>query len=401
MNQNDMKYFKLLSQIQRSINKCTTCYEAIKSGAEVIAANCGAEYVTVWHEKDGTLRPYYWLAPTDLTRATIDLSVSAVGACVREQTALSLTDYKNNRDKEIDAALSGLDVHSLVVTPFSFGREEKGCIFYISTKDPFTEDDPEVFQILSMLVEMSIQDTSLSFAEKEQKEPVLSCRDITKSYRNGEIVTRVLKGINLDVFEGEFLCFLGESGCGKSTLLNIIGGLDRADSGTLSFLGKEYTGADEGELTRFRRENIGFIFQSYNLMPNLTALENLRLIAELVKDPMDPAQALSLVGLSDKAGFFPSQLSGGQQQRVSIARALVKNPRIIMADEPTAALDHETSIEVLEAMEKIVKNGTTLIMVTHNEEITRMADRVVRFRDGKVYEICINNNPREAKELVW
>ncbi|MBR4807393.1 MAG: ATP-binding cassette domain-containing protein, partial [Lachnospiraceae bacterium] len=150
-----------------------------------------------------------------------------------------------------------------------------------------------------------------------------------------------------------------------------------------------------------RRDNIGFVFQSYNLMPNLTAKQNLDLIAELVDDPMDPMEALDLVKMRDRKDNYPSQLSGGQQQRISIARALIKRPRLIMADEPTAALDYTTSIEVLQAFEKVVESGTTLIMVTHNEEITRMSHRVIRFRDGRLYEVTVNHNPVNATDLVW
>lgn len=235
----------------------------------------------------------------------------------------------------------------------------------------------------------------------ENRKPILSVKDIKKDFKNGEIVTKVLKGINFDVFEGEFLCILGESGCGKSTLLNIIGGMESPTSGSFYFKGKDYSKSNEKELTIYRRDNIGFIFQSFNLMPNLTAKQNLDLIGELAKNPLNSLETLKLVKLEDKANNYPSELSGGQQQRVSIARALIKNPAIIMADEPTASLDYETSIEVLEALENVVANGTTLIMVTHNEEVSKMANRILRIRDGKVYEITVNNKPASAKDLVW
>jgi ABC-type lipoprotein export system ATPase subunit len=229
----------------------------------------------------------------------------------------------------------------------------------------------------------------------------MSLRNIKREFQNGDIVTKVLKGVNLDVYEGEFLVLLGESGCGKSTLLNIIGGMDSATSGSFSYLGQDYTNATQSQLTEYRRDNIGFIFQSYNLMPNLTALQNLNLIGELVDDPISADKALEIVGLADRKRNYPSQMSGGQQQRVSIARALVKNPKIILADEPTAALDYDTSIEVLQVMERVVKQGTTLVMVTHNEEITRMADRVVRMRGGRTHEVTINRHPAHATDLVW
>jgi len=230
---------------------------------------------------------------------------------------------------------------------------------------------------------------------------VMKVRNVKKAYLNGTVLTTVLKGVNLDVYEGEFLALLGESGCGKSTLLNILGGMDSADEGEVSFIDHDITHATEEELTKFRRDNIGFIFQGYNLMPNLTARQNLKLIGELVKEPRDADEVLALVGLTDKADNYPSQLSGGQQQRISIARALIKAPKLIFADEPTAALDYATSIEVLRVLENVVHNNTTMVMVTHNEEITRMADRVVRMRDGKVYEITVNRHPVHAEELVW
>jgi ABC-type lipoprotein export system ATPase subunit len=207
--------------------------------------------------------------------------------------------------------------------------------------------------------------------------------------------------VNLSVYDGEFLVLLGESGCGKSTLLNIIGGMDSPTSGSVHYLGSDLSEATDAELTEFRLNSIGFIFQSYNLMPNLTAKQNLKLIAEFMENPMEADDALDVVGLSERTGNRPSELSGGQQQRISIARALVKNPKMILADEPTAALDYETSIEVLQVLEEVVKSGTTMIMVTHNEEITRMADRVVRMRGGRIYEVSVNDSPAHATDLVW
>ena len=210
-----------------------------------------------------------------------------------------------------------------------------------------------------------------------------------------------VQDFNLDVNPGDFLVLCGPSGCGKSTLLNIIGGLIPADSGSVKFEDLELVGLDDKGLTKYRRDNIGFIFQQYNLMNNLTAVENIRLIAELVKEPMPENDALKLVKMVEKKDSYPSQLSGGQQQRISIARALVKKPKLLIADEPTAALDYETSIEVLSAFEDVLKTGTTLIMVTHNEEIAKMADRVIRFKNGQIYETSINLHPLKAEKLVW
>ena len=212
---------------------------------------------------------------------------------------------------------------------------------------------------------------------------------------------QVLRGVNLDIREGEFLVILGESGCGKSTMLNIIGGMDQPTSGSMIYDGKDYAEATEAELTDFRRNAVGFIFQAYNLMPTLTAEENLNFIGELAENAMSARDALSLVGLLEKRKNYPGQMSGGQQQRVSIARALVKRPRLILADEPTAALDYETSIEVLSVLENVIKSGTTLLMVTHNEEIAKMANRVIRMKGGVVSEVIFNHHPASARELVW
>ena len=230
---------------------------------------------------------------------------------------------------------------------------------------------------------------------------VISLKDICREFKNGDVITKVLKGVNLDIYKGEFLTLLGESGCGKSTLLNIIGGMDQATTGSFTYMGEDFSHATQEQLTDYRRNNVGFIFQGYNLMPNLNAIQNLNLIGELVEDPMDSSEALELVGLSERKNNYPSQLSGGQQQRVSIARALVKKPKLILADEPTAALDYATSIEVLSVMERIVESGATLVMVTHNEEISRMADRVVHMRDGRMYEVTVNRHRAHATDLVW
>ncbi len=234
-----------------------------------------------------------------------------------------------------------------------------------------------------------------------EKSILISVKNVYKTYHSGEIETPVLKGINFDIYKGEFICILGESGSGKSTMLNIIGGLVNADSGSIKFNNKEIINLSEKELTEHRRKNIGYIFQNYNLLPNLTAKQNLDIIAELTNSSADSEEMLKSVGLEDKIKSYPSQLSGGQQQRVSIARALIKKPILILADEPTAALDCATSKEVLEVFENVVSSGTTLVVVTHNENITKMANRIIKLRNGIVYKTIENENPIKAKELEW
>lgn len=289
----------------------------------------------------------------------------------------------------------------MICAPLVNKYETLGCIQFISESQCFTEEDADLFEIISSIIALKIDENQNIQAPWKATKAIMSIRDVKREYLNGSIITKVLKGVNIDIYEGEFVAFLGESGCGKSTLMNIVGGLDTATSGKVMFDGIDLCTLSQKQLSEYRRKNVGFIFQSYNLMPNLTAKQNLDLIVEQSDDTLDSLEVLGMVGLADKAGNYPSQLSGGQQQRVSIARAIVKKPRIIMADEPTAALDYATSIEVLTVMEKLVRQGTTLIMVTHNEEITRMADRVIRIRDGRPFETYLNRHPVHASELVW
>jgi len=230
----------------------------------------------------------------------------------------------------------------------------------------------------------------------------LTARDLRKTYRTGEVEVHALRGANLDLYEGELIVILGPSGSGKSTLLNIIGGLDTATSGIVRFRDHQLTGADESELTRFRRDHVGFVFQFYNLIPSLTAEENVALVTEIAARPLDPAKALGIVGLDERLYHFPAQLSGGEQQRVAIARAIAKQPEILLCDEPTGALDSETGILVLEAIDQVNRElGTTTAVITHNTVIGSMADRVLHVADGVIASIEENAVRRPAKELAW
>ena len=230
----------------------------------------------------------------------------------------------------------------------------------------------------------------------------LIARDLTKIYRTGEVEVHALRGTDLDLYEGELVVILGPSGSGKSTLLNIIGGLDTATSGTVQFRDHQLTGADESELTRFRRDHVGFVFQFYNLIPSLTAEENVALVTEIAKRPLEPAEALGIVGLGERRHHFPAQLSGGEQQRVAIARAIAKQPELLLCDEPTGALDSKTGILVLEAINQVNRElGTTTAVITHNTVIGSMADRVLHIADGKVASIDENTERRSAAELAW
>ncbi len=225
---------------------------------------------------------------------------------------------------------------------------------------------------------------------------------LTKIYASGENEVRALNGVDLELYAGELIVLLGASGSGKSTLLNILGGLDIPTDGTLHYRDSELTHADESDLTRFRRDSVGFIFQFYNLIPSLTAKENVALITEISRDPMTPEEALRLVDLGNRMDNFPSQLSGGQQQRVAIARAIAKRPEVLLCDEPTGALDVSTGITVLEAIEKVnLDLGTLAVIITHNAIIADMADRVIHLRDGRIVDIRSNAERRPVSTLEW
>lgn len=398
--------FRTIGEIQSCISKADSLAQALREGLAVIVRECGLEAAVVWRA-DGAeppvLRPVFWMGPEDLTSRSHVLGEGAPGRVFAQQKAERRLAFAADPDPVTQADFESIEVASTVCVPLCGTHENIGCLQVVNKAGggQLSADDADILEILAMSAAMALEDNERIHEPWTPGTPIIEARGITREFQNGEVLTRVLKGVNLNVYDGEFLVVLGESGCGKSTFLNIIGGMDRATSGSFSFEGVEMGDATQAQLTAYRRDNIGFIFQSYNLMPNLTALQNLRLIAELVDDPMDCEEALRLVGLGDKMNSYPSQLSGGQQQRVSIARALVKRPKLIFADEPTAALDYATSIEVLGALEEVVRAGTTLVMVTHNEEITRMANRVVRIRNGQTSEVTINRHPAHATELVW
>ncbi len=244
----------------------------------------------------------------------------------------------------------------------------------------------------------------MTTAEKKAQgiEPALRARDLTKVYRTGEVEVHALRGVSLDLYPADLVALLGPSGSGKSTLLNILGGLDQASSGESWFNGQLVSKLDDRALTRYRREHVGFVFQFYNLIPSLTASENVALVTEIAPHPMPADDALRLVGLEERLNHFPAQLSGGEQQRVAIARAIAKQPELLLCDEPTGALDSQTGVLVLEAIERIhAELGTTTVLITHNAVIADMADRVLVMGDGQIVEERENPERRRARDLRW
>ena len=227
-------------------------------------------------------------------------------------------------------------------------------------------------------------------------------QDITKVYKMGEVEIRAADGINFSIDKGEFVVIVGPSGAGKTTVLNILGGMDTATSGTLLVDGEEITAYNSRKLTEYRREDIGFVFQFYNLVPNLTALENVELALQICRDPLDAKEVLEDVGLGDRLNNFPAQLSGGEQQRVAIARALAKNPKLLLCDEPTGALDYNTGKAILKLLQNMCRErGMTVIVITHNQAIAPMADRLIHIKNGQVSGMELNDHPTSIDEIEW
>ena len=407
MENNRINYTQVVWEITRLLQEAESLEDALRTSLGEVVKAVGAEAGTIWSYNitgDKRIYPSFWIGGADLTGLSLAAGEGIAGAVVQSGKTTVVKDcQKDPRWAGRFDEATGFVTRSMVCVPLANKYEVIGCIQIINKKDGtlYNDEDVSLCENLAMLSAIAIDENGLNLGFAEEKKSIISLRNVTKTFGSGETQVQILKGVNLDVREGEFLVILGESGCGKSTMLNIIGGMDQLTTGQFLFDGKDYSHLDENSLTMYRRNSVGFIFQAYNLMPTLTAEENLNFIGELCEKPMDASEALKSVGLLQRKNNYPSQMSGGQQQRVSIARALIKKPRLILADEPTAALDYETSIEVLTVLENVIKAGTTLLMVTHNEEIAKMANRVIRMKGGVVAEVIVNRHPASAKELVW
>ena len=407
MKNNRLNYTQVVWEITKLLQEAESLEDALRTSLSEVVKAVGAEAGTIWFYNsagDRRIYPSFIIGGADLTGMSLAEGEGIAGQVVQSGKTTVVKDcQKDERWAGRFDEATGFVTKSMVCVPLINKYETIGYIQIINKKDGSLYDDADVAlcEDLAMLTAIAIDGRGLNLGFAEEKKSIISLRGVTKVFGQGDTQIQILKGVNLDVREGEFLVILGESGCGKSTMLNIIGGVDQLTGGTFLFDGEDYSHADEKTLTMYRRHSVGFIFQAYNLMPTLTATENLEVIGELCEDPMDAEAALERVGLLGRKDNYPSQMSGGQQQRVSIARALMKKPRLILADEPTAALDYETSIEVLTVLEEVIKAGTTMLMVTHNEEIAKMANRVIRMKGGVVAEIIVNRHPAAAKELVW
>lgn len=401
------RFRRVTYQLMEQLLEVNNLEEALAGSLEIIVRELDSEAGAIWllDKKTNRLAPVFHIGPTDISNISIENGIGIEGLVTKTGKSMLVSDAAT--DTRFDGCVfddNGLVTKTMICVPLNNINDVIGCYQIVNKKNGSLYDNDELVlcEHLAALAAMTIDEKGFIVELEEKKEVLASLKDVTKQFQTGDTTNLVLKGINLDIYKNEFVVILGESGCGKSTMMNIVGGMDFLTGGTLLIEGKDFSHPTDDQLTKYRREYVGFIFQAYNLMPNLTALENVEYIAELVDDPMSPAEALDKVGLSNRAGNYPGQMSGGQQQRVSIARAIVKKPKLILADEPTAALDYATSIEVLRVIEEIVKNkGTTVMMVTHNGEIAKMADRVVKLRNGKIASIKKNLHPVHAEELIW
>ena len=401
------RFAKASWAIMAQLLKVENLEEALSGSLEIIVKTLNSEAGAIWllDKKTDRLSPVFHIGPADISNISVENGLGIEGIVTQTGKSMFVEDAAS--DPRFDGTVfddNDLITKTMICVPLNNTHDVIGCVQIVNKLDGtlYDEEEMQLCERMASLAAITIDEKGLIVDLEEKKEILATLRNITKEFQTGDTTLKVLKGINLDIYKNEFIVVLGESGCGKSTMMNIVGGMDFLTTGELTIEGKDFSHPSDAELTKYRRDYIGFIFQSYNLMPNLTALENVQFIAELVKEPMDAADAIAKVGLAERANNYPGQMSGGQQQRVSIARAIVKKPKLILADEPTAALDYTTSIEVLSVVEDIVrKQGATVMMVTHNPEIAKMADRVVKVRNGKIASIKKNLHPVHAEELVW
>ena len=403
----EKRFAKATWQIMETLLEIDNLEDALAGSLEIIVHTLNSEAGAIWFldTKTDRLSPLFHIGPVDISNITVENGLGLEGLVTKTGKSVMVEDAAT--DPRFDGTVfddNGLSTKTMICVPLNNLHDVIGCVQIVNKKDGslYDAEELQLCERMASLAAITIDEKGLMVDLSEKKEVLAVLKDVTKEFPSGDGVLRVLKGINLELYKNEFVVVLGESGCGKTTMMNIVGGMDFLTDGQLLIEGRDFSHPSDAELTRFRREYVGFIFQAYNLMPNLTAQENVEFIAELVDDPMPAAEAIAKVRLTDRANNYPGQMSGGQQQRVSIARAIVKRPKLILADEPTAALDYTTSIEVLSVIEDIVKKqGATVMMVTHNPEIAKMADRVVKVRGGNIASIKKNMHPLHAEELVW
>ena len=403
----EKRFAKATWAIMEQLLEVDNLEDALSGALEIIVELLHSEAGAIWFldSKTDRLSPLFHFGPADISNITVENGQGIEGVVTKTGKSILIKDAA--ADPRFDGSVFDdhrMPVKTMVCVPLNNMHDIIGCVQIVNKQDGelYDEEELELCEHMAALAAITIDEKGLLVDLGEEKEVLAVLNNVTKEYPSANTMSKVLKGINMEIYKNELVVILGESGCGKTTLMNIIGGMDFLTEGSLIVEGQDISHPSEDTLTAYRRNSVGFIFQSYNLMPNLTAIENVQFIAELVQYPMDAAEAIEKVGLGDKRNRYPGQLSGGQQQRVAIARAIVKKPKLILADEPTAALDYATSIEVLSVVEDIVRNqGASVMMVTHNPEIAKMADRVIKLRGGRIAYIKKNMHPVHATELDW
>lgn len=400
----DNRFVSYAWRIMDILSNSNQLEDSLENCIEILCEATGSKSGHIWMQ-NGVDKRYYIVASkgeVDVSGTSTGEEDSFIGKIIASAEPVMIDNVSLNKEINEDKDFSSLFGKNCLLVPMKTPSGVVGCIQLNDKSDDFNSEDESIVSNCGALIALDILDKGLAFEPDKDRTPILSLKGVVKEFLSGEEMRRILKGIDLDIYEGELLVVLGESGCGKSTMLNIIGGMDELSEGQFIVEGEDFSHPSEEELTQYRRDYIGFIFQSYNLMPNLTALENVEFIAEISQHPRDAMECLDIVGLKDRWNRYPSAMSGGQQQRVCIARVIAKEPKIILADEPTAALDFQTGQGVLKAIEDIVnKEKKTVIMVTHNVEIAKMANRVIRLKNGVINSVRINFNPLHAEDLSW
>lgn len=403
-----LDYINVLLEITQAIQNSRSLDDALAHSVKAVAQAVNVETGIIWLQdkrKTNKIIPAYVLNQTGTYDFDLLPGEGIAGTVIKSGLSEIMLDCATDPrwSKQADEK-AGIVTRNMICVPLNSRQETLGCIQLINKlgSNTFLEEDLELCENLASIAAIAIDERGLIVKNDENRKALVSIKNLEKEFASGKGLLKVLKGITVDIFENEFVVILGASGSGKTTLLNIIGGMDTATSGSIVVNGTDLSKASESKLADYRRHQIGFVFQAYYLLPNLSAKENLNLISEIAKDPIDTAEVLEMVAMKDRSKNYPSQLSGGQQQRISIARAVVKNPKLILADEPTAALDFKTSIDVLEVFENIVKQRiSTVILITHNTEIAKMADRVIKISDGLIADITVNMDPLKSRELKW
>ncbi|MCR5089610.1 MAG: ATP-binding cassette domain-containing protein [Oscillospiraceae bacterium] len=400
MKDYDFLFVQTAWGIMETLHSAANSAEGLAAGLNVLCGELCCEQGSVWvtDGRDGSAFSLAERGAANHSGKRLQKGCGVVGRTVETGKSVLLNRGEGDPDlgEERDAE------QALLWVPLLTPHGVLGCIELRRRGADFEPEEKRMCERCAGILALDLEEKGLDDFPNGDFRTILSLRNVTREYANGDRTVKALDRVSLDVYEKECLAVLGESGSGKSTLLNLIGCMDSPTEGRILLDGKDFSHPTEKEMTEYRRSTIGFVFQTYNLMPTLTAAENIRFIAETGDGPVDAEKALEMVGLSERANHFPSALSGGQQQRVAIARALAKSPRIILADEPTAALDYETGKEVLQVLQTTVRErGATLVIVTHNAEIAKLANRVIRMKDGKIMGVQINPRPLPAAELSW